>query len=49
MAKKQIIEDFKKRRRSIIEIYGEEKHMKMYLKQMLDLMFNIQMEILKQK
>ena len=50
LTKKQRIEDFERRKNQIEEIYGsEEKRTRMYLKEMLNLIFNVQMEILKGK
>ncbi len=47
LTKKQIREDFERRRNTIEEIYGKEGRTKMYLKEMLRLILNVQMEILK--
>ena len=50
LTKKQIIKGFERRKNTIEEIYGtEEKRIRIYNQEMLRLIFNVQMEILRRK
>lgn len=47
LTKKQKIKYFEEKRNSIKKHFGDDKYMRVYLKEMLDLIFEIQLEILK--